>query len=82
MGRENLSRPRLRGFEAWGNKTKEMFYSSLSLKKISFVLFPQVSQPCMNFNMVELVYFVFVSTKWRNLKKVFFFFLAFQKVVP
>ena len=39
-----------------GNKTKKMFYSSLSLKMLSFVLFPQDSQPCMNFNITELVY--------------------------
>ena len=45
----------IRGSEAWGNKIKEMFYSSLSLKMISFVLFPQASQPCMNFNISELV---------------------------
>ena len=29
----------LLGPEAWGNKTKEMYYSLLSLKMISFVLF-------------------------------------------
>ena len=34
--------------EVWGNKTKEMSYSLLSLKMISFVLFPQASQPRMN----------------------------------
>ena len=28
-----------------GNKTKEMYYSLLSLKMISFVLFPQALQP-------------------------------------
>ena len=50
----------IRGSEAWGNKTKEMFYSSLSLKKIYFILFPQASQPCMNFNISELVYFFIV----------------------
>ena len=42
----------IRGSEAWGNKTKEM-----SLKMISFVLFPQASQPRMNFNISELVYY-------------------------
>ena len=35
---------------------------------ISFVLFPQASQPCMNFNISELVYF---------LSKVIFLFLLF-----
>ena len=45
--------PRLGG----GNKTKEMYYS-LSLKMISFVLFPQASQPSMNFNISELVYYL------------------------
>ena len=34
--------------EAWGNTTKEMYYSLLTLKMISFVLFPQASQPSMN----------------------------------
>ena len=44
-------------FEAWGNKTtKKMYHSLLSLKMISFVLFPQASQPSMNFNISELVY--------------------------
>ena len=41
------------GSEAGGNKTKEMYYSLLSLKMISFVLFPQALQP----NVSELVYF-------------------------
>ena len=33
------------GSEASGNKTKEMYYSLLSPKMISFVLFPLASQP-------------------------------------
>ena len=44
------------GSEAWRNKTKEMYYSLLSLKMISLVLFLQASQPSMNFNISELVY--------------------------
>ena len=32
-----------------GYKTKEMYYSLLSLKMISFVLFPQASEPSVNF---------------------------------
>ena len=45
------------GSEACGNKTKEMYYSLLSLKMVSFVFFsPQSSQPSMNFNISELVY--------------------------
>ena len=44
------------GSEAWGNKTKQIYYSLLSLKMISFVLFPEASQPSMNFNISELVY--------------------------
>ena len=57
------------GYEAWGNKTKEMYYSlsredkALSslviinyLKMISFVLFPQALKPSMNSNISELVY--------------------------
>ena len=49
------------GSEAWGNKTNEMYYSLLSLKIISFVLFPQASQLSMNFNTSELVYCVFTA---------------------
>ena len=41
---------------SWENKTKEMYYSSLSFNMISFVLFPQASQPSMNFNLSELVF--------------------------
>ena len=44
------------GCKAWGNKIKEVYYSLLSLKVISFVLFPQASQPSINFNISELVY--------------------------
>ena len=44
------------GSEAWGNKTKEMNYSTLNLEVISFVLFPQASEPSMNFNISKLVY--------------------------
>ena len=33
-----------------------MYYLLLSLKIISFVLFPQASQPRMNFHLSELVY--------------------------
>ena len=44
------------GSEAWGNKTKETYHSLLSLKMISFVLFPQASQPSMNYKILELVY--------------------------
>ena len=41
--------------EAWKNTTKEMYYSLLTLKMISFVLFPQASQPSTNFNISKLV---------------------------
>ena len=34
-----------------------MYYSFLSLKMISFVLFPQALEPSMNFNISKLVYF-------------------------
>ena len=43
------------GSEAWGNRTWEMYYSLLSLKMISFVLFPQASEPSINFNISKLV---------------------------
>lgn len=36
------------GFEAWGNKTKEVYYSLLSLKIDFFCFIPQVSQPSIN----------------------------------
>ena len=38
--------------EARGNKTKEMYYLLLSLKMISFVLFPQAMEPSVNFNII------------------------------
>ena len=38
-----------------GEKTREVYYSLLSLMMISFVLFPQASQPSLNFNILELV---------------------------
>ena len=33
------------GAEAWGNKAKEINYSSFNLDVISFVLFAQASEP-------------------------------------
>ena len=54
--RQNNSSIRNVGSEAWGNKTKEVCYSLLSLKMISFGLFPQASPPRMNFNISKLVY--------------------------
>ena len=42
------------GSNAWGHKTKETYYSLLSLKMITFVLFPQASQPSMNFHVSEI----------------------------
>lgn len=41
--------------EAWGNKIKEIYCSSLGLKMISFVSFPQASVPSINFNISKLV---------------------------
>ena len=38
--------------KARGNKTKEMYYSLLSLKMISFVLFPQAMEPSVNFDII------------------------------
>ena len=40
------------GSKARGNKTKEMYYSLLNLKMISFVLSLQALQPSMNFNII------------------------------
>ena len=37
----------LLGSDAWGNETKEMYDSFLSLKMTSFVSFPQASEPSM-----------------------------------
>ena len=39
----------------WEKKTKEMYFSLLSLKVISFVLFPQASVPSLNFNISKLL---------------------------
>ena len=39
-------------------KTKEMYYSLLSLKMISFVLFPQASQPSTNFYNIGIGLFI------------------------
>ena len=44
------------GSEAWGNKTKQMYYSLLTLKMISFALFPQARQSSVNFNISKFVY--------------------------
>ena len=46
------------GTKAWGNKTKEMYYSllSLKLKMTFFVLYHQSLQPNMNFNISKLIY--------------------------
>ena len=41
--------------EAWGNKIKKTCCSSLGVKMILFVLFPQASEPSMNFNLSKLV---------------------------
>ena len=38
------------------NQTKEMRYSSLNHEVIPFVLFPQASEPSMNFNILKVVY--------------------------
>ena len=57
------------GYEAQGNKTKEMYYSLLSLKMIPFVLFPQASEPSVNFKILKLVYwkvFTGIITKFTN----------------
>ena len=50
-----------------GEKTREMYFSLLSLKMISFVLFPQASLPSLNFNISELVSLsleIFKSLRW------------------
>ena len=46
------------GTKAWGNKTKEMYHSllSLKLKMTFFVLYHQSLQPNMNFNISKLIY--------------------------
>ena len=45
----------IHGSGALGKKTKEMYFSLLSLKVISFVLFPQASVPSLNFNTSKLL---------------------------
>ena len=42
--------------KAWGNKTKEIILRLSDEYNISFVLFPQASEPCMNFNISKMVY--------------------------
>lgn len=39
----------------WEKKTKEMYFLLLSLKVISFVLFPEASVPRLNFNISKLL---------------------------
>ena len=51
------------GFKDWRNKTKEMYYSSLFCKVISFVI--QGSEPRMNFNkflIIEMFWSIFANT--------------------
>ena len=43
------------GSEAWGNKTKEIILRPSNEQYISFVLFPQASEPSMNFNIANMV---------------------------
>ena len=45
----------LRGWRR-GGETKEIYHSSLNLDVISFLLFPQASEPSFNFNIFKLVY--------------------------
>ena len=54
-GEAEIEYIKFHGSEAWGNKTKEMYYSLLSHKMIPFVLFPQASEPSMNFNISKMV---------------------------
>ena len=44
------------GSEAWGNKTKELILRLSNESYISFVSFPQASEPSMNFNISKTVY--------------------------
>ena len=44
------------GSEAWRINKINVLFMALSLRMISFVLFPQASQPSMNFNISKLVY--------------------------
>ena len=47
------------GCEAWGNRTKNHLEAQQLINKyISFVLFPQASEPSMNFNVSKMVYWV------------------------
>ena len=52
------------GSEAWRNKTKQMYYSLLSLKMISFVLFPQASEPTMDFHISKMVCSYWTAMQW------------------
>ena len=42
-------------WEKKNKQTKEMYFSLLSLKVISFVLFPQASVPSLNFDIPKLL---------------------------
>ena len=46
------------GSEAWGNKTNEIILRLSNKQYISFVLFPQASEPSMNFNIAKMVYWM------------------------
>ena len=39
-----------------GRIRQNKLYSSLNLNVISFVLFPQASEPCLNFNVTKMVH--------------------------
>ena len=45
-------------------KTREIIYSSLNLDAISFVLFPQASEPSLNVNISKMVYFLCDKVCW------------------
>ena len=53
------------GFEAEGNKTKEMNYLSLNFKAFSFVVYPSASVLRMNLNNLKLAYWGTLKIKFR-----------------
>ena len=46
------------GSEACGNKTKEITSRLRGKQLIFFILFPLTSEPCWNFNLLKMAYFL------------------------
>ena len=59
-----------------------MYYSLLSLEMISLVLFPQASQPSINFHISELVYLIPLGNSIKRPEQpVDFIFIKFAYIL-